>query len=106
MNRGTCPMGPVSEEMSVPPSLREAGLVLVTGAGGFIGANLVWALREHGLAVRAMVRRPPRGPQWVGLEGVEFDRGDVRDPESVAAAMRGVGFVIHAAGLTELIPRP
>jgi len=35
--------------------------VLVTGASGFLGVNLVWALREQGFAVRALVRRPPRG---------------------------------------------
>ncbi len=35
-----------------------AGRVLVTGAGGFLGVNLVWALRQQGFRVRALVRRP------------------------------------------------
>ncbi len=83
-----------------------AGRVLVTGANGFLGVNLVWALREHGFAVRAFVRRPPRGPQWAGLEDVEFAIGDVRNPKQIEDALDGVTGVLHAAALTRLIPRP
>jgi dihydroflavonol-4-reductase len=90
----------------VPAEVAQAGPVLVTGAGGFLGANLVWALREHGLAVRALVRRPPHGPPWDGLHDVEFVRGDVCDPAAVADALKGVRYVLHAAALTELVPRP
>jgi dihydroflavonol-4-reductase len=92
--------------MAAPGEVARAGPVLVTGASGFLGANLVWALREHGLAVRALVRRPPRGPKWQGIDGVEFIRGDVCDAAAVARAVRGAGGVIHAAALTEVIPRP
>jgi dihydroflavonol-4-reductase len=80
--------------------------VLVTGAGGFLGVNVVAALRERGLAVRAMVRRPPAGPQWQGITGVEFVRGDVCDPHSVRRAMDGVGAVVHCAALTNPVPWP
>jgi dihydroflavonol-4-reductase len=91
---------------AIPHEVRRAGPILVTGAGGFLGANLVWALREHGLVVRALVRRPPAAKQWQGLDGVEFVQGDVRDPAAMAAAVRGAGYVIHGAALTELVPRP
>jgi dihydroflavonol-4-reductase len=94
------------ETIAVPRQVSEAGPVLVTGAGGFLGTNLVWALRAHGLAVRALVRRLPVGPHWEGLHGVEIIQGDVRDPAALASAARGVGHVIHAAALTELVPRP
>lgn len=82
------------------------GRVLVTGAGGFLGTNLVWALREHGFAVRALVRRPPHGFQWVGLDGVEFLIGDVCNAGQVERALEGVTGVLHAAALTRLVPRP
>jgi dihydroflavonol-4-reductase len=92
----------------VPDEVVRGGPVLVTGAGGFLGANLVWALCEQGFHCRALVRRPPRGPQWSGLDTrrVQFVQGDVRDPASVQQAVAGVQAVLHAAALTEIIPRP
>jgi dihydroflavonol-4-reductase len=83
-----------------------AGPVLVTGAGGFLGINVVAALRDHGIPVRAFVRRPPTGPQWQGLDGVEVVQGDICDRSQVEKAMAGVRGVLHAAALTELVPRP
>lgn len=83
-----------------------ASRVLVTGASGFLGVNLLWALRAEGFAVRALVRRPPRGPQWAGLDGVEFAIGDIRNVHQVERALEGVTGVLHAAALTRLIPRP
>jgi dihydroflavonol-4-reductase len=91
--------------MSAEKTVR-AGRVLVTGAGGFLGANVVWALREQGFAVRALVRRPPRGPQWLGLDGVQFAIGDIRNAAVVASALDGVTAVIHTAALTRLLPQP
>jgi dihydroflavonol-4-reductase len=91
--------------MSGDPAVR-AGRILVTGARGFLGANLVWALREHGFAVRALVRRPPRGPQWHGIDGVEFAIGDICRAGELAHALDGVRAVIHSAALTRLLPRP
>src|SRR5262245_50400435 len=91
--------------MSAEGAVR-AGRVLVTGAGGFVGANVVWALREQGFAVRALVRRPPRGPKWTGLDGVEFTIGDILNPSQVAGALEKVTAVIHTAALTRVIPRP
>lgn len=83
-----------------------AGRVLVTGAGGFLGVNIVAALREHGFRVRAFVRRPPRGPQWAGIDGVEFTIGDVRNVRQIENALDGVTAIVHAAALTSVIPRP
>ncbi len=91
--------------MSAEGAVR-AGRVLVTGAGGFLGANVVWALREEGFAVCALLRRPPRGPQWTGLDGVEFAIGDILNPSQVARALENVTSVIHTAALMKIIPRP
>jgi dTDP-glucose 4,6-dehydratase len=75
---------------------------LVTGAGGFIGAHLAARLVESGASVRGFVRynsRNDRGaldwldPDVVGQ--VEVVLGDLRDPESVMAAMQGVDLVFH-----------
>jgi dihydroflavonol-4-reductase len=86
--------------------LVRSGRVLVTGAGGFLGTNILWSLREQGLTVRALVRRPRRGRAWAGLDGVEWVTGDVCDARSVNRAMEGVSGVIHAAALTRILPRP
>jgi len=83
-----------------------AGRVLVTGANGFLGVNLVWALREHGFPVRAFVRRPPRGRQWSGLDEVEFAIGDIRNFRQIERALDGVTGVLHAAALTRILPQP
>ncbi len=68
--------------------------VVVTGASGHIGSNLVRALAGAGRRVRALVHRNARA-----LEGVEVERvsGDVRDPASVARALDGAEVVFHLA---------
>jgi dihydroflavonol-4-reductase len=70
--------------------------VLVTGASGHIGGNLVRALLDRGTEVRALVRNDTRA-----LDGLDVDRapGDVLDPKSVNNAMRGAQAVFHLAGL-------
>ena len=77
--------------------------VLVTGAGGFIGAHLTTALVRGGASrVRALVRynsRNERGTlDWLDPEltaDVEVVLGDLRDAESVAEATEGVEIVLH-----------
>ncbi|ATY14021.1 NAD(P)-dependent oxidoreductase [Amycolatopsis sp. AA4] len=57
--------------------------VLVTGATGTVGSALIPALRARGSTVRAMTRGRP-------LDGVETVVADLRDPASIAAALKGV----------------
>jgi len=68
------------------------GLVLVTGAGGFIGPSLCRHLRADGWRVRALLRRPGTGP-WD--EAVTLDLGRQPIP---AGLMDGVDCVFHLAG--------
>jgi len=72
--------------------------VLVTGATGHIGAHVVRLLLDAGHQVRALVR--PQSDRR-GLEGLSIEEvtGDVTDLESLMAAVKGVGAVIHMAAV-------
>lgn len=69
---------------------------LVTGANGFIGSHLCDRLLAEGHAVRGMVRETS-DLTWIEGTGVELCRGELRDPDSLAAAVRGREWVFHAA---------
>jgi len=73
---------------------------LVTGATGFIGANLVEALTQRGWQVRALHRRSSSSK---ALAGLRYDSaiGDVTDPASLIAAMDGVDVVFHVAAVAD-----
>jgi dihydroflavonol-4-reductase len=76
-----------------------AGRVLVTGATGHVGAQLVRALLDDGRRVRALVREDRRALAGLPVETVV---GDVRDPSSVLRALDGVEAVYHLAALISL----
>jgi uncharacterized protein YbjT (DUF2867 family) len=64
-------------------------MILVTGATGNAGSQVVQALRDRGGSVRAFVRDPGKARDLFG-EGVELAIGDFADPNSVRAALEGV----------------
>ena len=66
---------------------------LVTGASGFLGWHVVQVLRQRGIPVRALVRKP----QAVKDLDAEVVPGDLRDASSVERAMAGCGLVFHVA---------
>ncbi|MDZ4781303.1 MAG: NAD-dependent epimerase/dehydratase family protein [Planctomycetia bacterium] len=70
--------------------------ILVTGATGLVGNNVVRTLLGAGHAVRTLVRVSADSRPLEGL-AVEQVTGDVTDAASVAAAVQGCGAVIHAA---------
>jgi len=72
-------------------------MILVTGATGFLGHNLIPLLIERGHGVRALVR-PTSDTTFLRNCGVELALGDVCDANAVNAAMEGCDAVIHAAG--------
>jgi dihydroflavonol-4-reductase len=67
---------------------------LVTGANGFIGANVVRALLAHGEEVRAFVR-PGSDRRSLADLPVELAEGDLRDADSVRRAVEGCARVYH-----------
>ena len=70
--------------------------VLVTGATGFVGANLVRELLRDGQGVRALARRGSDRRAIDGLD-IEIAEGDLLDPESLRRAVAGIDIVFHAA---------
>lgn len=71
--------------------------VLVTGATGFIGAEVARQLAERGWRPRLMVRRPSRGALLHHLDAT-LVHGDLQSPESLRKAVAGCDAVIHLAG--------
>ena len=76
---------------------------LVTGGAGFIGSHAVRALIRAGWSVVVLDDLSTGQVSWLPEE-VTFVRGDVRDPETVVAAMSGCSAVLHLAARNS-IPR-
>ncbi len=71
--------------------------MLVTGGTGFLGRAIVERLVREGDRIKALARSEDAA-RALGELGAEPVRGDVLDPEALAAAMRGCELVYHAAG--------
>jgi uncharacterized protein YbjT (DUF2867 family) len=65
-------------------------MILVTGATGLNGKELLRVLSASGVAVRALVRDPARAEAIATLPNVEIVQGDMAHPETLAAGLRGV----------------
>jgi UDP-glucose 4-epimerase len=72
--------------------------VLVTGAAGFLGHAVVAALADDGHEPVAFVRKANSAPPRASATAT----GDIRDAESVRAAVRDVAGVCHLAALTRV----
>lgn len=85
-----------SDPQHNPPAGIPRGKVLITGASGHLGANLVRRVLADGHEVRAMVqgRADNRGIDGLDVERVE---GDLRDRASLERAVKGVARVFHVA---------
>lgn len=72
---------------------------LVTGGTGFIGAGLVKGLLAAGARVRSLDNdsRGSKAKLGDAAKNVELVVGDIRDAETVAAALKGVDGVCHLA---------
>ena len=73
----------------------ERQLILVTGATGLVGGELVRRLSDRGFRVRALVRNAgtsnaAKASALAQLPGVEIADGDLAQPATLASALRGV----------------
>lgn len=78
-------------------------LVLIAGATGYVGGELLKKLLDAGYTVRCLARRPEalRAKAFSGLEVVA---GDVLNSGSLRAAMAGVSsayYLVHSMGSTQ-----
>ncbi len=81
---------------------------LVTGGAGLIGSHLVDLLVREGWTVRVLDNLEPqthrRGqPAWLN-ENAEFRRGDLRDRDTITAALDQVDIVFHQAAYGGYMP--
>lgn len=64
-------------------------MILVTGATGKVGSELVKQLSQTGARVRALVRDRERAESLARASNVELAEGDFNDPNSLRDAMKG-----------------
>ena len=81
---------------------------LVTGGAGLIGSHVTDLLVREGWKVRVLDNLEPqthrRGkPAWINPK-VEFTHGDIRDRETVAAALDKIDVVFHQAAYGGYMP--
>jgi len=82
---------------------------LVTGGAGFIGSTLVRLLLARGYAVRVYDDLSSGSREHLDEREVELVVGDVRDLDSLTAAVRGADVVFHlaaGAGVVDSIENP
>jgi uncharacterized protein YbjT (DUF2867 family) len=73
----------------------------VTGATGYIGGHLAAMLVDQGQTVRALARKPDKLRDAPWRDKAEVVRGDLSDPDSLAAAFEDVDvmyYLVHSMG--------
>lgn len=71
--------------------------ILLTGATGFIGANLLRELLRQGEQVRILLRKDSNTRNIDGLDGVERTIGDLTQRDTLIDALRGIQLLYHVA---------
>src|SRR6188508_3403971 len=71
-------------------------MILLVGATGNLGGRIARRLVDHGLPFRALVR-PATEPGALEALTRDIVRGDLRDPEGLQRAVKGIDIVISSA---------
>ena len=79
-------------------------MILITGATGSNGLELVHRLVSKKVPLRAMVRNPAKATELT-LPGVELIQGDFSDKASLSAALKGIDRAFLLAPAVENIDR-
>ena len=90
----------MSEKKSVTSDLSDPGLILLTGASGYVGGRLLSILEDQGRRVRCLARRPEFLRPRLSAD-TEIISGDVLDLRSLDVALRGVRvayYLVHSMG--------
>jgi NADH dehydrogenase len=76
-------------------------MILVTGAAGYVGNNLVRRLVQAGKPVRAMVHNRAKAETRLAdiRDKVDIVAGDVTRPETLVSALAGASAVVHLAAI-------
>lgn len=72
----------------------------ISGGSGFVGRNLIAALREKGVAVRCLARSTSSS-QTVREAGAEPVSGDLDDGKALREGMKGCDTVFHTAAIVK-----
>lgn len=78
------------------------GIVAVTGATGFVGAETVRHLAQAGWHVRILTRRMPQAALMPDHR-IEVVLGDLDDLASLERLVRGCDAIVHSAGLVRAL---
>lgn len=85
-------------ERTIAANQNAEPIYLVTGAGGFVGENLVRHLVKQGKRVRAMVRKREQASALKELVD-EVVLADLQDSDSLKSAVDGVAGIYHIGAL-------
>ncbi len=75
-------------------------MIFITGATGFVGRNLLEALKEEHTPIRCLVRDDRKAALIRSLD-CEIVKGDVTDPSSLEGALDDVETVVQLVGIIE-----
>ena len=77
--------------------------LVIFGASGGVGSKLVDAASARGHQVRAVYRKPPKGPVGSQVESVE--QPDLSDPAAISRLVEAAETVVSSVGLRRSNPR-